>query len=39
MDYVKTEDWFKDQGTCKKRTLRKGKAFTPNIDSTIKGKF
>jgi hypothetical protein len=36
---VKVEDWFKDGGSALKRTLRKGKGSSPNIDSTIKGIF
>lgn len=35
-DYVKVEDWFKENGSCKKRILRKGKGSSPNSDSTIK---
>ena len=34
---VKVEDWFKDGGSALKRTLRKGKGGSPNIDSIVKG--
>lgn len=35
---IKVEDWFKDGGSALKRTLRKGKGGSPNIDSIVKGK-
>lgn len=35
---IKVEDWFKDEGSCLKRVLRKGKGGQPSIDSIIKSK-